>query len=703
MRLPVLLALGCGVAMFWAGYTDAYFPQNDVFSYYQIFHYTYSSALLNHQIPLWEPYASYGIPSAFELAFTFGPTKAAAALAGYLFRITNIKALYFGAVGADFALIGLAAAWLARDLTGRVGPHVSFAAVAMPASHYMETLPTGGYGFTLTMLFVLLFLLRFMQTRRGVYLAATGLTLVANIYGNPQYMVIPETYLALLFALMIGLRYRNQLAGEWRDIIRSLFTVPSIAIGVLTAGLLLGLLLIDREILPTVEFTARLRDPHTLLPSLHNYLYYLYLPWPFRVIDLLTGRAVSTFDVWLYFGTSSFAVLMFTFVYGWSIRFVAELLVLALITTVFSLPGLPLAKWTYEWLPGMKLYRPVAYALVYAKPFVLLAIACVLASPRIVDGHARLVLLRMAAAILICAIFIQSHNIVPKVVVATFYWDSFDYGWIAIGGVLVLVLTVLACRWESWMRWAPMLLALVLAGELLAHRIAFEINFYQALAKIRQKSAPYGSVVIGPWYQRPRQLVYQPTRVPNPPIAAPFSPVGSLYHGLWSFLSIDPCMPGTRSDSYVRWISEALERRGAMLKDLGQGQLSGLGGDFDVAYGCGRPKLSVTAGTAQMTRFTANEVAIAVTTPAGGTLTYRDAWTPAWQATVDGVPASLGRNRDGFKTLAVPPGEHRVDMVFRPRVDGRAMLMLAVLLGLSVVPQIWLGFARPGDLSKQPV
>src|SRR6266851_6451435 len=141
MRLPVLLALGCGVAIGWAGYTDKYFPQHDVFSFYQLFHYTYSSALINGQIPLWEPYASYGIPSAFELAFTFGPTKAATALFGYLFGITNIKALYFGAVGIDFALLGLVSAWLARDLTGRVGPHVSFAAVAMPASHYMETLP----------------------------------------------------------------------------------------------------------------------------------------------------------------------------------------------------------------------------------------------------------------------------------------------------------------------------------------------------------------------------------------------------------------------------------------------------------------------------------------------------------------------------------------------------------------------------------
>ncbi len=53
MRLPVLLAVGCGVAMFWAGYTHLYFPQNDVFSYYQLFHYTYSSVVLNHQIPLW--------------------------------------------------------------------------------------------------------------------------------------------------------------------------------------------------------------------------------------------------------------------------------------------------------------------------------------------------------------------------------------------------------------------------------------------------------------------------------------------------------------------------------------------------------------------------------------------------------------------------------------------------------------------------
>src|SRR5216683_811218 len=407
MRLPVLLALGCGVAIGWAGYTDKYFPQHDVFSFYQLFHYTYSSALINGQIPLWEPYASYGIPSAFELAFTFGPTKAAAALFGFLLGITDIKALYFGAVGVDYVLIGLAAAWLARDLTGKVGPHVSLAAVLMPLSHPMGTAPNWSYGFALTMLFVLLFLLRFLQTRRGVYLTATGLTLVANIYGNPQYLVIPETYLAVLFLLMAGLRFRDQLITEWRSIIRSLFTVPSLAIAALTAMLLLGLVLIDHEVLQTVTFTPLDRDPHTLKPSLKVFLYYGDLT-SFRMLpDLFTGRPITTRDIWLYFGAISLAVLFFALFRGWRIRFMPELLILMLLTTAFSLPTLfPVAKWAFYLAPGMRLYRPASFASIFAKPFAVLAVVSVLAHPMILEEGSRRLLLKVTMAMTLYAAFL---------------------------------------------------------------------------------------------------------------------------------------------------------------------------------------------------------------------------------------------------------------------------------------------------------
>ncbi len=208
----------------------------------------------------------------------------------------------------------------------------------MPLTHYMETLPTSGYDFALTMVFVTLFTLRFLQTRRGVYLIGAGLALVTNIYGNPQYLVIPEFYLALLFLLMGGLRYRRELRVEWRSILRSFFAAPAVGIMALTAALAIGLFFIDREILRTVEFSTRMRDPRTLAPTLHSYLYYSYMPPFMRIPDLLTGRAMASFDVWLYFGASGLAVLLSTFALGLRIRYVPELLILVLVTTAFSPP-----------------------------------------------------------------------------------------------------------------------------------------------------------------------------------------------------------------------------------------------------------------------------------------------------------------------------------------------------------------------------
>jgi hypothetical protein len=734
MRLPVLLALGCGMAIFWAGYTDAYFPQNDVFSYYQLFHYTYSAALLNQQIPLWEPYASYGIPSAFELAFTFGPTKCAAALLGILFGITDIKALFFGAIAADFALLGLASAWLVRDLTGTAGPHVCLVAALMPLSHNFESTTNFGYGFALTMVFVLLFLLRFLQTRRGLYLAATGMTLVANIYGNPQYLVIPEAYLAVLFLLMAGLRFRRQLPAEWRAIARSLFSIPSIALGALTAGLLLGLLLIDREILNTVKFTPLDRDFRTMKPSLEVFLYYV-PAMPFRRLpDLFTGRPITTPDIWLYFGLSALTVLLFAFRRGWRIKFVPELLILVLLTTTFSLPTLfPVAKWAYYFAPGMSMYRPANFASVFAKPFAILAVAVVLYHPVILEEKSRRHLLNVSLATLLFAGILQSLQIT-----AWYYFDAFAYGWIAIGALLVLLVVLHGLKGPRWERWAPLVLAFILVGEIAIHRIVFEETIYNSLAIRPSPNYPTellfarlwnpfeptlyydlfpqdrNVIRIKPWYKWPRRLIYQSTRFqPVPyPIVFPFSDyfdrMGTLYHGLWSFLGLDPCIPITRSDSYARWIATGLEQRGVAPLGLSRGQLYGsagnppygLGSDFDAAYGCDQPKLTIDdpAGTTQMERFTANEASIIVRTPAGGTLTYRDAWTPGWQAVVDGVPAPLARNRDGFKMLVVPRGNHRVDLVFRPFVGEGDILALAILLTISVMTQVWLLFWGPRDL-----
>ena len=706
MRLPLLLALASGLAIGWAGYADAYFPQHDVFSYYQLYHVAYSSILLDHQIPLWEPYAGYGIPSAFELLFTFGPSNTATALIGALFRITDIKLLFFGAIGIDFALIGVVSAYLARDLTGKGGPHVGFAAVAMPFTHYMETTNNLGYLCALTVLLVILFLLRFLQRRRGIYLIAAALALVSSLYGNPQYLVVPKFYIGALFLLMAGLRYRDALVAEWRAVLRSLFTLPALLLAALTVALAAGVLAIDHEVLKYVEFTPRLRDPVTLLPALDDYLHDLSAPLNLRLFELFTGRPVSIPDIWTYFGAANLAILLFALVVGWRIRFVPELLLLIGLIVVFALPDqFPLAKWAYYWVPGMNLYRPASAAIVFAKPFAILAVAVVLASPRLREAGARFALLRLSMAVLLCSIILQTKALSPF-----YYWDSVGYGRIAIGATLVLSAALILCRERYWQRFAPLVLAVIAAGETVVYRADFEATFYAALDPARTSIAFTDLPFVESWYQRPHQLVYQPTRVSDghyPYIRARFALSGSLYHGLWDFIGIDPCIPNARSDSYARGVAESLRRRGASDLELTEGQLfglgkpqarryfgpaatprsHGLGDDFDAAFGCHQPKLTISdpSGTAQMIRFTANEATIAVTTPRGGVLTYRDAWTPQWQAAVDGAPAALEPNADGFKTVALAPGEHRVDLVFRPLVGERLLFALAVLLALALV------------------
>src|SRR5580693_7063932 len=91
---PWALAALLGGAATAFGASSAYFPQCDAFSYYQIYHYLYSSLYFHREIPLWEPYGSYGIPTAFELAFSFGPSKALTAILGFLLRLSDIKLLY---------------------------------------------------------------------------------------------------------------------------------------------------------------------------------------------------------------------------------------------------------------------------------------------------------------------------------------------------------------------------------------------------------------------------------------------------------------------------------------------------------------------------------------------------------------------------------------------------------------------------------
>lgn len=92
-----------------------------------------------------------------------------------------------------------------------------------------------------------------------------------------------------------------------------------------------------------------------------------------------------------------------------------------------------------------------------------------------------------------------------------------------------------------------------------------------------------------------------------------------------------------------------------------------------------------------------DRVVLAAHLPAAGLVVLVDTWDAGWRATVDGHPAELLRANLAFRAVAVPAGDHHVEMVYRPRsvLLGAALsgLAIALLLGLT-----WRERASPSPL-----
>lgn len=70
---------------------------------------------------------------------------------------------------------------------------------------------------------------------------------------------------------------------------------------------------------------------------------------------------------------------------------------------------------------------------------------------------------------------------------------------------------------------------------------------------------------------------------------------------------------------------------------------------------------------AEITGYQPSHVEIDVNDPTGGFLVLTDAFYPGWKASIDDRPAVVQRANYLFRTIAVPPGHHRVAFVYDPR------------------------------------
>jgi hypothetical protein len=96
----------------------------------------------------------------------------------------------------------------------------------------------------------------------------------------------------------------------------------------------------------------------------------------------------------------------------------------------------------------------------------------------------------------------------------------------------------------------------------------------------------------------------------------------------------------------------------------------------------GQPLKGEGNGTAEVVRYTPEEIIIEARTDSPGYLILADSFYPGWKATVDGQPVEILRADIMFRAVRLEPGEHQIVFRYEPaavwwgaRVSGGALLL----------------------------
>jgi hypothetical protein len=96
------------------------------------------------------------------------------------------------------------------------------------------------------------------------------------------------------------------------------------------------------------------------------------------------------------------------------------------------------------------------------------------------------------------------------------------------------------------------------------------------------------------------------------------------------------------------------------------------------------PPTSTAAGSAEIIDYHPEAISLRVSTEGGGLLVLTDAFYPGWEATLNGAPATVEQVNILFRGIFLPPGDHEVEMVFRPASYRNGRWVSAVGLGLII-------------------
>ncbi len=100
------------------------------------------------------------------------------------------------------------------------------------------------------------------------------------------------------------------------------------------------------------------------------------------------------------------------------------------------------------------------------------------------------------------------------------------------------------------------------------------------------------------------------------------------------------------------------------------------------------PDEQVSGGTATITRFSPERIAIEVDTAGAAVLSLAHPHYPGWEASVNGEPAELLRAYGALSAIALPAGQHEIELNYNPlswRIGGLVSLLTLLVYLLAMI------------------
>ena len=731
LLIIVVLLIAINIPMLTGGTPIAY----DTFASYEEFAVTYNAVYFHGQLPLWLPYASYGMPDILWLGYLSIVNFLFIGL-GRLFQIQNALLLFKASLFGE-QLISVFGMYLLANRIFRKKTTVLLTCLAFMTTFVVYIQVALNFRMVYLLPLVLFWIVLFFQGKSAAHLWLAAITIVFSVPGSAFYPLIIEFYSIALFSAVLFIYDLKAASAIFRPSRASLAGLTGLVLILLVFLYYFGTFRSGVDVMragrsadfkvPIAEYLTEGKSWNPLdlaasflygvispgITDLYEYSFYIgLLPLAGVVAAVLYQRKG------LWYATLAAGVFLYAFSLRGYVAFATYFLPFADVTRYIAVLGMIPFRTFLILAAGIGLDMSLSSAQWKRVGIVLLGIALVaeiggaiststgygeiLGHPSGYSTDVRMFLLRVGSIVFLALLAVAIHRLIFR----GNRDRPIDFPAPLIVSIGLLLLTV---------------------TDLALYHYNYEKKVHGYLTALREQALSLPSL---------QPLVYQGQRLMDPPDKKTLQAMNSAFalqsgnpYSMESFVQFDRCIPAAVSMSgRFEFFSSSLMafiKHRAVLVPIENAPMG-----LRQIYGCQFPKLRVISNVyvgptnklawsailktddfsnllvlskaysdektalnnpppkaeIQVVKFSPNQIQVDVDLQQDkGWLVYSDAYHPDWQATVNGKTRQIERAYLAFKAIPLARGINHVVMNYGSPFKHIAYSLLAILCGAAAL------------------